>query len=142
MSPFRGVPLSHALGAGQVGQFQCASDGTAGTSGTLGTAMTPTQQRAEQLDVLDKLESMRVALDEAISTQRRVLAATAMTTPVLREPEPLWAWSTEAARIVGIDKTTMTQRARRGVRTGIARKVGGRWQIRLDLMAPSCGRRG
>lgn len=104
--------------------------------------MTAAEQRAEQLDALAKLRDLRTLADEAIGTLERVLTATAMTTPVLREPEPLWAWSSEAARIVGVDKTTMTQRARRGVRAGIARKVGGRWQVRLDLMVPSIGRRG
>ena len=104
--------------------------------------MTPAEQRAEMMAALADAEAFRDGVDRMIGTLRRVLAVTATTTPVLREPEPLWAWSTEAARIVGVDKTTMTQRARRGVRTGIARKVGGRWQVRLDLMAPDSRSRG
>jgi hypothetical protein len=102
--------------------------------------MTPEQLRAEQLDVLEKLESMKVALDRLISTQRQMLTSTATATPVLREPEPQWMWSSDAARLVGIEKPAMTQRARRGFKSGLARKVGGRWQVRLDLMAPG-GRR-
>ncbi len=37
MSAFRGVPLSPALGTGQMGQFQRPSGGTVGTRGTAGT---------------------------------------------------------------------------------------------------------
>lgn len=103
---------------------------------------------AAQLDDLARLEALeahhqaglRLAQD-AIAAKRAVIAATAASTPVLRQPEPQWMWSSEAARIVGIEKPAMAQRARRGVRTGIARKVGGRWQVRLDLMAPAIERR-
>jgi hypothetical protein len=99
--------------------------------------MTPAEQRAEQLDALAKLRDIRTMADEVIGTLERVLTATAVATPPLIAPErPEWKWSAEAARILGVEKTTMNQRARRGVRTGIARKVGGRWQVRLDLMAP------
>ena len=51
---------------------------------------------------------------EAIGTLERVLTATALTMPVLREPELLWAWSSDVAA---------THRARRGVRAGAALKI-------------------
>lgn len=102
--------------------------------------MTPAEQRAEQLEALAKARDLRAMADAVIGTLERVLTATATTMPPLAEPErPEWVSALEAARILGVEKTTMSQRARRGVRTGIARKVGGRWQVRLDLMAP--GRR-
>lgn len=92
--------------------------------------MTPAEQRAEQLDVLEKLESIRVALDEAISAQRRMLAATAVTTPVLREPErPEWLPVARAAQALAISKAAARQRAQRGLSSGRGRKVGGRLQL-------------
>jgi hypothetical protein len=99
--------------------------------------MTPAEQRAELLAALAEVEAFRDGAERTISTIRRVLTATAVTIPPLAEPDrPEWEWSAEVARILRVDKRTMTQRCRRGVETGIARKVGGRWQVRLDLMAP------
>ncbi|GJE12573.1 hypothetical protein [Methylobacterium longum] len=104
--------------------------------------MTPTQQRAEQLDALAKLRDIRTMADEVIGTLECVLTSTATTTPVLREPErPEWLPICRAAQVLGVEKNTLAQRCRRGgIRAGIARKVGGGWQIRLDLMAPSSRR--
>lgn len=94
--------------------------------------MTSAEQRAEQLDVLEKLESMRVALEEAISAQRRMLAATAMTTPMLTVPSrPEWMPIKAAARELGIEPMAARRRAQRGLRTGRGRKVGGRLQLHL-----------
>lgn len=105
--------------------------------------MTPAEQRAEQLDALAKARDLRAMADAVIGTLERVLAVSAVTMPPLAEPErPQWVSALEAARILGVEKAAMTQRARRGVRTGIARKIAGRWQVRLDLMAPNTGRRG
>jgi len=105
--------------------------------------VTPAEQRAELLAALAEVEALRDGADRTIGSLRRVLAETAVTMPPLAEPErPEWVSALEAARILGVEKAAMTQRARRGIRTGIARKVGGRWQVRIDLMAPSNGRRG
>ncbi|GJE48832.1 hypothetical protein GOFOIKOB_1866 [Methylobacterium tardum] len=94
--------------------------------------MNAAEQRAEQLDVLEKLESMRVALDEAISVQRRMLAETAVTMPPLAEPErPEWLPVKLAARQLGIEPMAARRRAQRGLRSGRARKVGGRLQLHM-----------
>lgn len=103
--------------------------------------MTPERQRAELLVALAAVEALRAGADRTIGTLRRELAEAAASPPVLREPErPECVSALEAARILGVEKTAMTQRARRGVRTEIARNVGGRWQVRHDLMAPRDGR--
>lgn len=120
---------------------QVPSEGNASrsTSGTQVVRCPPAEQRAKQLDVLEKLESMRVALDEAISAQRRMLAETAVTMPPLTEPEPPVSIG-RAAQILGVDKGAVTQRCRRAVKRGIvgvAEKRGGQWAVRLDQMAKS-----
>jgi hypothetical protein len=103
--------------------------------------MTPAEQRAELLAALAEVEALRDGAERTIGTLSRVLTASAVAMPPLAEPErPEWVTALDAARILGVEKTTMTQRARRGVRTGIAREVGGRWQVRIDLMAPGRGR--
>jgi hypothetical protein len=105
--------------------------------------MTPAEQRAEMLAALAQLEALRDRAERTIGTIRRVLAETAVTIPPLAEPErPRWVWLSEAARIIGIEKPAMTQRARRGATAGIAQKRGGRWHVRLDRMPPGRGRRG
>lgn len=106
--------------------------------------MRPAQQRAEQLAALAKARDLRAMADAVIGTLERVLAETAATTPVLIEPErPEWLSIGRAAQVLGIEKPTLAQRCRRGgERTGVARKVGGGWQVRIDLMAPARGRRG
>lgn len=106
--------------------------------------MNPTDWAA-QLDDLARLEALeqhhqeglRLAQD-AIAAKRAVIAAAAATTPVLREPEwPEWLPIGRAAQVLGVEKPTLAQRCRRGgVRAGIARKVGGGWQVRIDLLQP------
>lgn len=94
--------------------------------------MTAAEQRAEQLDALAKLRDLRAMADEAIGTLERVLTATALTTPVLREPNrPEWLPIKAAARELGIEPMAARRRAQRGLRTGRGRKVGGRLQLHL-----------
>ncbi|WCS24472.1 hypothetical protein LOK46_25610 [Methylobacterium sp. NMS14P] len=94
--------------------------------------MTPAEQRAEQLDALAKARDLRAMADAVIGTLERVLAATAMAMPPLAEPErPEWLPVKLAARQLGIEPLAARRRAQRGLRTGRARKVGGRLQLHM-----------
>ncbi|SEH95571.1 hypothetical protein SAMN02799636_04642 [Methylobacterium sp. 275MFSha3.1] len=75
---------------------------------------------------------MRVAFDEAISAERQMLAATAVTMPPLAEPvRPEWLPAKLAARELGIEPVAAKPRAQRGLLTGRARKVGCRLQLHM-----------
>ena len=94
--------------------------------------MTPAEQRAELLAALAEIEALRDGADRTIGTLRRVLAASAVTTPPLTVPQrPEWLPIKAAARELGIDPTAARRRAQRGLRTGRGRKIGGRLQLHL-----------
>lgn len=103
--------------------------------------MTPAEHRADLLAALAEAEAVRDGADRTIDTLRRVLATTAATTPVLREPErPEWLPIGRAAQVLGVEKSTLAQRAGRGAQAGLSGKRGGRWYGRLDRMTQASGR--
>lgn len=94
--------------------------------------MTPELQRAELLAALAEVEALRDGADRTIGTLQRVLAETAVTMPPLAEPERAeWLPVKLAARQLGIEPVAARRRAQRGLRSGRARKVGGRLQLHM-----------